>query len=553
MDDIDAIRRAHAEFESGPVEKLLKKSPERRAQFETTSGIPIKRIYTPADRAESSYLDELGFPGQAPFTRGVQPTMYRGRFWTMRQYAGFGTAEESNKRYHYLLSQGQSGLSVAFDLPTQMGRDSDHPLARGEVGKVGVAIDSLEDMEVLLDRLPLDQVSTSMTINSTASTLLALYIAVADRRGIPREKLSGTIQNDILKEYIARGTYIYPPRPSMRVITDIFAFCKAEVPKWNTISISGYHIREAGSDAVQEIAFTLADGIAYVQAAVASGMAVDEFAPRLAFFFNGHNNFLEEVAKFRAARRMWARIMKDRFGAKDPKSLALRFHTQTAGVSLMAQQPLVNVARVTVQALAAVLGGTQSLHTNSYDEALGLPTEEAARIALRTQQVIAHESGVADFVDPLAGSYAVETLTSEIERRAEEYLTRIDELGGMVPAIEAAFPQREIERRAFEHQQAVERKERIVVGVNDFVIDEPEPKDILKIDPTLEQAQVERVRSVRARRDGARAEQTLKALETAARGTENVVPRILDAVKASCTVGEIADAMRQVFGEYRPR
>jgi methylmalonyl-CoA mutase N-terminal domain/subunit len=470
----------------------------------------------------------------------------------MRQYAGFGTAEESNRRYRYLLAQGTSGLSVAFDLPTQMGRDSDHPLARGEVGKVGVAIDSLDDMEVLLAELPLDKITTSMTINATAATLLALYIAVAERRGVGRAKLGGTIQNDILKEYIARGTYIYPPRPSMRIVTDTFEFCRAEVPKWNTISISGYHIREAGSDAVQEVAFTLADGIAYVQAAIETGQKVDDFAPRLAFFFNGHNAFLEEIAKFRAARRMWARIMKERFGAKDPKSLALRFHTQTAGVSLQAQQPLVNIARVTVQALAAVLGGTQSLHTNGYDEALGLPTEEAARIALRTQQVIAHESGVADFVDPLAGSYAIESLTNEIERRAGEYIAKIDELGGMIAAVEQGYPQKEIERRAYEHQQAVESKERIVVGVNEYAIQEPPFEGVLKVDPALEAAQVARVQAVRARRDAAAAAKAIAALEEAARGTANVVPRIVDAVKALCTVGEIADAMRRVYGEHRP-
>jgi methylmalonyl-CoA mutase, N-terminal domain len=521
---------------------------------ETHAGIPIPEALTDETLSDSGFdvARDLGKPGEFPYTRGVQRTMYRGRLWTMRQYAGFGTAAESNRRYRYLLTQGQSGLSVAFDLPTQMGRDSDHELARGEVGKVGVAIDSLEDMEVLLDGLPLDRVTTSMTINATAATLLALYIAAADRRGIARTTLGGTIQNDILKEYMARGTYIYPPRPSMRLITDTFAFCQAEVPKWNTISISGYHIREAGCDAVQEVAFTLADGIAYVQGALDAGLKVDEFAPRLAFFFNGHNNFLEEVSKFRAARRMWARIMRERFGAKDPKSQMLRFHTQTAGVSLMAQQPLVNVSRVTIQALAAVLGGTQSLHTNAYDEALGLPTEESARIALRTQQVIAHESGVADFVDPFAGSYAVEWLTSEIERRAGEYLARIDEQGGMVAAIEQGYPQREIERRAYEHQRAVEKKERIVVGVNEFVNDEPPPQNVLKVDPLLEKAQVERVQALRARRDAAAATSALASLEQAARGTENVVPHILHAVKSWCTVGEIADAMRRVYGAYQP-
>jgi len=521
---------------------------------ETSAGIPLEELYDPASLQRRGFeaARDLGEPGAYPFTRGVQKTMYRGRLWTMRQYAGFGTAHESNRRYHYLLAQGQTGLSVAFDLPTQMGRDSDHPLARGEVGKVGVAIDSLEDMEVLLDGLPLDRVTTSMTINATAATLLCLYVAVADRRGISRATLGGTIQNDILKEYIARGTYIYPPRPSMRLVTDTFEFCRAEVPRWNTISISGYHIREAGSDAVQEVAFTIADGIAYVQAALDRGQKVDEFAPRLAFFFNGHNDFLEEVAKFRAARRIWARLMKERFGAMDPKSLALRFHTQTAGVALQAQQPLVNVSRVTIQALAAVLGGTQSLHTNAYDEALGLPTETAARLALRTQQVIAHESGVAEFVDPLAGSYVVEALTHDIEQAVGEYLAKIDEMGGMVAAIERSYPQREIERRAYEHQQAVEKKQRIVVGVNEFVTEEPEPTEILRVDAALERAQAERVQAVRARRNASQASRALASLETGAAEDANLVPLILDAVKALCTVGEVADAMRKVFGEYHP-
>src|SRR3954447_17056098 len=446
MDDTDAIRRAHAEFESGPAAKLLKKSPERRAEFKTTSGIPIQRLYTPADRDETSYLDDLGFPGEAPFTRGVQPTMYRGRFWTMRQYAGFGTAEESNKRYKFLLASGQTGLSVAFDLPTQMGRDPDHPLARGEVGRTGVSISNLGDMRLLLDGLPLDRVSSSMTINATAATLLALYVAVADERGIPRKTLEGTVQNDILKEYMARGTYIYPPAGSMRLVADIFAFCRDELPRWNSISISGYHIREAGCDAVQEVAFTLADGIAYLEAARRAGIGVDEIAPRLSFFFNAHAHLLEEVAKFRAARRLWARLVRERFGAKDPRSLMLRFHAQTAGSTLQAAQPLNNVVRTTVEAIAAILGGAQSLHTNAYDEALALPTEDSARLALRTQQVLAHESGVGDIVDPLGGSYAIEALTSEIEERAVALIGEIDRLGGMVAAIEAGFPQREIER-----------------------------------------------------------------------------------------------------------
>jgi methylmalonyl-CoA mutase, N-terminal domain len=523
----------------------------RKARFATDADLEIKDVYRPAD-AELDYPRDLGDPGEFPYARGVHRTGYRQRLWTMRQYAGFGTAAESNRRYKYLLAQGGKGLSVAFDLPTQMGRDSDHPLARGEVGRVGVAIDSIEDMRVLLDGIPLGEISTSMTINATAATLLCLYVAVADEQGVPRDRLEGTIQNDVLKEYIARGTYIYPPAPSMRLITDVFRFCQASVPRWNTISVSGYHIREAGADAVQEVAFTLADGIAYLEAAVKAGLSVDDVAPRLAFFFNVHNNFLEEVAKFRAARRMWARITRDRFGARDPKSHLLRFHSQTAGVTLQAQQPLVNVCRVTVQALAAVLGGTQSLHTNSYDEALGLPTPEAATLALRTQQVIAHESGAADFVDPLAGSYAVESLTSAIERGALDYLARIDELGGMVEAIERGFPQREIERRAYEHQRAVEKLERVVVGVNQFASGEEAPPEVLKVDPALERDQAARTQALRARRDGAATGRALDALRATARGDGNVVEPILAAVKAYATVGEIADALRDVFGQHTP-
>ncbi|MBV8758486.1 MAG: methylmalonyl-CoA mutase [Deltaproteobacteria bacterium] len=520
----------------------------RKTRFATDADIEIKGAYTPADAKGDATP-----PGEFPFTRGVQPTMYRGQLWTMRQYAGFGTASESNKRYKYLLGQGGKGLSVAFDLPTQMGRDSDHPMARGEVGRVGVAIDSLEDMRVLFDGIPLGDVSTSMTINATAATLLGLYIAVGEEQGVPAKDLRGTIQNDILKEYIARGTYIYPPAGSMRLITDTFTYCSREVPQWNTVSISGYHIREAGADAVQEVAFTLADGMAYVQAAIDAGLAVDEFAPRLSFFFNVHNNFLEEVAKFRAARRMWARIMRDRFGAKSAKSQMLRFHTQTAGVTLQAQQPLVNVVRVTVQALAAVLGGTQSLHTNSYDEALGLPTEEAARIALRTQQVIGNESGVADFIDPLGGSWAVESLTDEIEKRAQAYLDEIAKLGGMPAAIEKNYPQKEIERRAYEHQRAVEAKQRIVVGVNEYVMTEEEPVPVAKIDPALEEDQVARVAALRSRRNAAEHQRALKALDDAASGTANLLGPIVGAVKAMATVGEIADVLRKRFGEYHPQ
>ena len=524
----------------------------RKERFATDADIEIRGDYGPPEIADLDYQRDLGEPGEFPYTRSIHETQYRARLWTMRQYAGFGTAAESNRRYKYLLSQGGRGLSVAFDLPTQMGRDSDHPLASGEVGRVGVAIDSIEDMHVLMDGIPLGEVSTSMTINATAATLLCLYIAVADERKIDRSLLSGTIQNDILKEYIARGTYIYPPAGSMRLITDTFTFCARQVPRWNTISVSGYHIREAGADAVQEVAFTLADGMTYVETAIAAGMAVDDFAPRLAFFFNVHNNFLEEVAKFRAARRMWARIMRDRFGARDPRSLLLRFHTQTAGVTLQAQQPLVNLARVTLQALAAVLGGTQSLHTNSYDEALGLPTPEAATLALRTQQVIAHESGVADFVDPLGGSYAVEALTGEIERGAQGYLDRIAELGGMVRAIEQGWVQKEIERRAYEHQRAVERKERVVVGVNEFQAEREQPVEVARVDPALEREQVERVRAFRARRAQAETDRALRALGDAARGSGNVVEPILGAVVARATVGEIADVLRDVFGEYRP-
>ena len=525
------------------------KTKERKERFTTTSGIELKNHFTPPD-AELDYQRDLGEPGQYPFTRGVYETMYRGRLWTMRQYAGFSTAAESNRRYKYLLEQGTTGLSVAFDLPTQIGYDSDHALASGEVGRVGVAIDSLADMETLFDGIPLDRVSTSMTINATAAILLALYLAVGRKQGVNQDKLNGTIQNDILKEYIARGTYIYPPKASLRIVTDIFAYCAREVPNWNTISVSGYHIREAGSTAVQEVAFALADGITYVQAALDAGLEVDRFAPRLAFFFNAHNNFLEEVAKYRAARRLWARIMKDRFGAKDPRSLMLRFHTQTAGSTLTAQQPEVNVIRTTIQALAAVLGGTQSLHTNARDEALSLPTEEAVRIALRTQQVIAHESGVTETADPLAGSYAIEHLTNEIEQRAEEYIKKIDEMGGMLAAIEAGYVQREIERAAYDFQKAVEAQQEIVVGVNKFQVKEESPIPTLRIDPAIEREQIERVQRVRAERSAAAAMAALDRVEQAARSDENLVPQVIAAVEAYATLGEVADRMRKVFGEY---
>lgn len=523
---------------------------DRRESFKTSSGIDLPADFNPENTETIDYKSDLGSPGQFPYTRGVRKNMYRGRFWTMRQYAGFATAAESNERYKYLLSQGTTGLSVAFDLPTQIGLDSDDPLSAGEVGKVGVAIDSVDDMLTLFDGIPLDQVTTSMTINATASTLLALYLAVAKKQNISFDKVGGTIQNDILKEYIARGTYIYPPGPSLRLITDTFAYCAAEVPNWNTISISGYHIREAGSTAAQEIAFTLADGICYVQAAIDVGLEVDDFAPRLSFFFNSHNNLLEEIAKFRAARRLWARIMRERFGAKDPKSMMLRFHTQTAGSTLTAQQPEVNVIRTTIQALAAVLGGTQSLHTNSLDEALGLPTESAARIALRTQQVIAHESGVADTVDPFAGSYALEELTSKLEDIAVRYIDRIDAMGGMLRAIEAGYVQNEIQEAAYEYQLAVEKGDAIVVGVNRYQADE-EPIPVLRIDEQIEKDQIARLRSVRERRDQPTADAALDAIEEAARGTENLIPRILTAVEAHATVGEISNRLRSVWGEYR--
>lgn len=526
-------------------------SKERRDKFETSSGIELPNDFNPQNTSPIDVENDLGAPGQFPYTRGVRKNMYRGRFWTMRQYAGFATAEESNARYKYLLSQGTTGLSVAFDLPTQIGLDSDDPLAAGEVGKVGVAIDSLDDMLTLFDGIPLDQVSTSMTINATASTLLCLYLGVARKQGVGFDKVSGTIQNDILKEYIARGTYIYPPKPSLRLITDTFAYCAKEVPNWNTISISGYHIREAGSTAAQEIAFTLADGIAYVQAAVDVGLKVDDFAPRLSFFFNSHNNLLEEIAKFRAARRLWARTMRDRFKAQDPKSLMLRFHTQTAGSTLTAQQPEVNVVRTTIQALAAVLGGTQSLHTNSLDEALSLPTEQAARIALRTQQVIAHESGVADTVDPLAGSYAIEQMTDQLEQKALEYITKIDDMGGMLRAIENGYVQREIQEAAYEYQKAVETEDAIVVGVNKFKTEEEESIPILRVDPVIEKSQVERLQAVRARRDAAAADAALTSLVEAANGTANLLPHILTCVEAYVTVGEISNALRKVWGEYR--
>jgi methylmalonyl-CoA mutase N-terminal domain/subunit len=529
--------------------------PENEKQFTTLSGLPLDRLYTEESLGSWDPDSALSYPGEFPYTRGIYPTMYRGRFWTMRQYAGFGSATESNQRYRYLLGKGQKGLSVAFDLPTQIGMDSDHSLALGEVGKVGVAIDSLEDMETLFDGIPLEKVSTSMTINATAAILLCLYVAVAKRQGADLAKISGTVQNDVLKEYIARGTYIYPVRPAMRIVTDIFAWCRAHLPKWNTISISGYHIREAGSTAVQEVAFTLADGVAYVQAALDAGLSVDEFAPQLSFFFNAHNDLLEEIAKYRAARRLWARIMRDRFAAKDERSLLLRFHAQTAGSSLTAQQPENNIVRVAIQALAAVLGGCQSLHTNSLDEALALPTEDAALIALRTQQIIANETGVTNTIDPVAGSYAIEHLTNEIEAGAVSYMEKIDHMGGMLKAIESGFVQNEIQKAAFDFQRAVETKQQIVVGVNDFVAPVGENGErsipILRIDPEIERTQIARLQALRAKRDSAKTQSALAELQRRAATSENLLPAILTAVEAYATVGEISDALRHIFGEYQ--
>ncbi|MFZ5915644.1 MAG: acyl-CoA mutase large subunit family protein [Chloroflexota bacterium] len=547
----ETIAQQHTKWENTTLKKALDHHAERRETFYTLSNLPLERLYTPND-IQSDYLGELGFPGQYPFTRGVQPTMYRGRFWTMRQYAGYATAQQTNERYKFLLQQGQTGLSVAFDLPTQIGYDADDPMAEGEVGKVGVSISSLEDMEQLFDGIPLDRVSTSMTINAPAAVLLAMYVAVAKKQAVPPDKLRGTIQNDILKEYVARGTYIFAPRPSMRLITDTFAYCRDAVPEWNTISISGYHIREAGATAVQELAFTLANAVAYVQAAVDTGLEVDDFAPRLSFFFNAHNHLLEEVAKFRAARRLWARIMRQRFGAQDPRSWMMRFHTQTAGCTLTAQQPENNVVRVTLQALAAVLGGTQSLHTNALDEALSLPTEESVQVALRTQQIIAHESGVADSIDPLAGSYLVEHLTDELERQAEEYIVKIDALGGALAAVENGYLQREIQESAYRYQRAVESGDQVVVGVNRFTTRHSRPPKLLRVDPAVGQQQAARLAALRQRRDDRRVRAALDDLRATAQGVNNLLPPILAAVEAYATIGEICGLLRQVFGEYRP-
>ena len=534
------------------IEKTLSKNPERRKDFQTTSGIEIRRVFSPPDIAELDYSRDLNLPGEFPYTRGVQPTMFRGRFWTMRQYAGFGSAEDTNRRYRYLLEHGQTGLSVAFDLPTQIGYNSDHPLAQGEVGKVGVAIDSVQDMEVLFNQIPLEKVSTSMTINAPAAILLAMYIVVAEKQGISPDQLNGTIQNDILKEYSSRGTYIFPPKPSMRIITNTFEYCTKEVPNWNTISISGYHMREAGCTAVQEVAFTLANGIAYVEAAIKAGLDVDVFGPRLSFFFNAHLDFLEEVAKFRAARRLWSKIMKERFKAKNPRSWMLRFHTQTAGCTLTAQQPHNNIVRVGWQALAAVLGGTQSLHTNSMDEALALPSEQSVQVALRTQQLIAYESGVADTADPLGGSYYIETLTNEIEKRASDYIAKIDLMGGSVTAIEKGYIQQEIQESAYRYQKEIEAGDRVIVGVNRFQTKEPPPKGLLKVDPKVREVQMRRLAEVRASRDAQRVGTSLESLRKTAQGDGNLMVPILDGVRANCTLGEICDVLRGVFGEYEP-
>ncbi|MGX4599679.1 acyl-CoA mutase large subunit family protein [Faecalimicrobium sp. JNUCC 81] len=544
------MKESFERWEENKVNKNLARFPERKEQFKFDTDEEIKRLYTPLD-ASIDYENDLGYPGQFPFTRGVQPTMYRGKLWTMRMYAGFATAEESNQRYKYLIEQGSMGLSVAFDLPTQMGYDSSDEISEGEVGKVGVAIDSLADMEILFDGIQLDKVSTSMTINAPAAVLLAMYIAVAEKQGVSPDKLRGTIQNDILKEYVARGTYIFPVKPSMRLITDIFDYCSREVPKWNTISISGYHIREAGANAVQEVAFTLADGMAYVQAALDAGLNVDDFAPRLSFFFNAHNNLLEEVAKFRAARRIWAKIMKDKFKATNPKSMSLKFHTQTAGCTLTAQQPENNIVRVAIQTLAAVLGGTQSLHTNSKDEALALPTEDSVMVALRTQQIVAHESGVADTIDPLAGSYLVEGLTNKIEEEAMNIINKIEELGGAPHAIEKGYIQQEIMDSAYKYQREIESNEKVIVGVNKFQIEEDAPKGLLRVDPIVGERQKEKLQELRDNRDNDKVQRALQDLKVACEGEENVMPYILEAVRAYATLGEVCGVMREVFGEYK--
>jgi methylmalonyl-CoA mutase N-terminal domain/subunit len=548
---LDEIRNKDKEWEKKVLSDFLAKLPERKKEFATSSGISVDRLFTPLDTEGFDYTTDLGFPGEYPFTRGVYPTMYRARFWTMRQYAGFGTAEETNARFKYLLDHGQTGLSVAFDLPTQIGYDCDYPLSQGEVGKAGVSVSTLQDMEILFEGIPLDKVTTSMTINAPATVLLAMYVAVGEKQEVPEARLGGTIQNDILKEFIARGMYAFPPKPSMRLVTDIFEYCSENMPRWNTISISGYHIREAGATATQEVAFTLADGIAYVEAAVKKGLDLDEFARRLSFFFASQNNFLEEIAKFRAARRLWARIMRERFGAKNPRSWLLRFHTQTSGATLTAQQPNNNVVRVAFQALASVLGGTQSLHTNSFDEAYALPSEEAVRIALRTQQIIAYESGVADTIDPLAGSYYIEYLTNRIEEEAMKYISKIDSMGGAVAAIEKGYIQREIVESAYRYQKEIESSEKVVVGVNEFTTEEKTPIPILRVDPAVEKRQNERLNRMKGKRNNAKVNSALDELRHVAEGDENLMPVILEAVKAYASLGEICGVLREVFGEYR--
>jgi len=549
---LEEIKKSLEAWEKETVPQSLARMPERKEEFLTNSYILVKRIYTPLDVKHLDYVRDLGFPGEYPFTRGVYPTMYRARLWTMRQYAGFGTAEQTNQRFKYLLEHGQTGLSVAFDFPTQLGYDCDYPLAKGEVGKAGVSVSTLRDMEIIFDRIPLDKVTTSMTINAPATILLSMYIAVAEKQGVSQEKLGGTVQNDILKEYAARGMYIFPPKSSMKLVTDIFEYCSKYVPRWNTISISGYHIREAGATAVQEVAFTLANAIAYVQAAIDRGLDLDKFASRLSFFFAAHNNFFEEIAKFRAARRLWAKIMRERFDAKNPAAWRLRFHTQTSGCTLTAQQPLNNIIRVTLQTLAAVLGGTQSLHTNSFDEALALPSELAVRVALRTQQIIAYESGVADVIDPLGGSYYVEWLTDKIEEEAMRYIEKIDSMGGAVEAIEKGYIQREIVESAYKYQREVETKQRIIVGVNEFITEEKVPIEILKIDPKIEETLIERLRIIKQQRDSAKVKEVLEELRKAAEKDENLMPAILKAVKAYATIGEICNVLREVYGEYKP-
>ena len=549
----DKIRAGKEQWEQGTLGKTLKRSPESKQTFTSISGMPVERLYTPLDLAALDYNRDLGYPGEFPFTRGVQPTMYRGRYWTMRQYAGFGNAKESNERYRYLLEQGQTGLSVAFDLPTQAGYDSDHPLSMGEVGKVGVAIDSVDDMRVLFDKIPVDKVTTSMTINAPATVLLAMYLAIADEQGVPFDKVGGTIQNDVLKEIICRGQYIYPPKPSMRLTVDLIEYCYKNVPKWNTISISGYHIREAGSTAAQEMAFTIADGIAYVQACVDRGMAVDSFGPRLSFFFNSFTNVLEEVAKFRAGRRYWARVMQDRFAAKDPRSMMMRYHVQTGGVTLTAQQPLNNIVRVALQAYAAALGGCQSLHTNSYDEALCLPTQDAVTVALRTQQVVAEESGATDTIDPLAGCYVVENMTDRIEAEIDAYIKKIDAMGGTLTAIDQGYIQKEIQNSAYRFQKELEANERVYVGINKYTMEEAPPTNLLRVDMKVGEIEVEKIRKLRAERDPVRWKKALEQLREVSLTNDNVMPAVIEAVKARATIGEICDVWREVFGEYRPK